>query len=452
MDRRNKMESMAMGRLITEMSIPMMLSLLIQSLYNIVDSAFISRLSEDALAATSFAYPVQMLMIAVGVGTAVGLNAVLSKALGAKKKDEANMIAATGAALSVISGIVFMVIGLLFSKSIAAVFASDGNIAEECGEYLWICMVFSIGNMVSMMYQRLMQATGRTVLSMVILICGAVTNIVLDPIMIFGQLGCPAMGVKGAAIATVIGQWVSMCVGFILQRFFNRDVKVSFRSFRFNAAYIKGIYRVGFPTIITQAMQSMMVTCVNAILQPFSTTAVAFFGVYYKLQSFLFMPMNGLGQADIPIIGYNYGAKNPDRIKKAMKLTYPAAAVIALIGTAAFMILPEQLLGIFAASDAMLKVGVPALRIIAPTFILASVTTISGYCASGLQDGITNMAGAVIRQFIPLIPCVWILAKTGGIGTVWYAFWISEIPAMIFGMLRIRSLMKKRVLTMENGG
>ena len=434
---------MPMGALVVNMSLPMMLSLLIQSLYNIVDSIFVAKLSEQALTATSLAYPIQMLMIAVGVGTAVGLNAVLSKSLGAKQEKESSQIATTGVLLSIFSGIFFMIIGLTLSGVLAHAFTSNEAIASQCQSYLFICTVFSIGNMISMMYQRLMQATGKTFLSMIILIAGAITNILLDPIMIFGLFGCPALGIKGAAIATVIGQWVSMIVGFILQECCNKDVSITLKDFHLRLHQVKAIYKIGFPTIITQAMQSMMVTCFNAILQPFSTTAVAFFGIYYKLQTFLFMPMNGLGQASIPIIGFNYGARNPGRIKEAMKILYPAAALISIAGSAIFCLIPSGLLGLFSASDQMLLVGIPALRIIAPTFLLASVTMITGYIASGLQDGLTNMFGAFLRQFCPLIPCAWFLAYRYGISSVWYAFWIAEICGLLFALRCLKKISGK---------
>ena len=245
-----------------------------------------------------------MLMIAVGVGTAVGVNALLSQTLGRKDYEEASRVAMTGLFLSVISAAVFTAAGLAGARSIARSFTEDAQIGQQCGEYLFICMVFCLGNLVCMVFQRLLQAAGRAVLSMVILISGAVTNLILDPVMIFGLLGCPAMGIRGAAYATVIGQWVSMFVGLYLNLNKNPDVRLGLKGFSLSGKLIMGIYRVGLPTIIMQAMNSMMVTAFNAILLPFSSTAVAFFGVYYKLQNFLFMPMNGLGQAAIPIVGF----------------------------------------------------------------------------------------------------------------------------------------------------
>lgn len=436
---------MPMGSLILNMSLPMMVSLLVQSLYNIVDSIFVARLSEQALTAASLAFPVQMLMIAVGVGTAVGLNAILSKTLGKKDFEEASKVAMTGIFLSVASAVVFMIAGLDLAGPVSTAFTDDPAIAGLCKDYLWICMVFCLGNMACMTFQRLLQSTGNTFLSMVTLICGAVTNIILDPIMIFGLFGCPSWGIRGAALATVIGQWVSMFVGLYLNMKKNPDVKLTFKGFSLQGNRILEIYRVGLPTIIMQALNSVMVTAFNAILLPFSSTAVAFFGVYYKLQNFLFMPMNGLGQALIPIVGYNYGAKNRNRILGAAKVVYPAALAIALAGTAVFSLLGAPLLGLFSASGSMLAMGVRALRIISVSFILASVTMITGYFASGLGDGVTNMLGALLRQFFPLIPCAWILAHLGGIDAVWYAIWISETVGAAYCAIRFKMLVRKKL-------
>lgn len=448
-EKKNKMETMEMRALVFNMSLPMMVSLLMQSLYNIVDSIFVARLSEQALTATSLAYPVQMLMIAVGVGTAVGVNALLSQTLGKKKYTEASQVAVTGIALSVISGAVFTVIGLIGADKIAQVLSSDAATARQCGDYLWICMVFCLGNMVCMVFQRLLQASGNTLLSMVILVAGAVTNIILDPIMIFGLLGFPALGVKGAAYATVLGQWVSMVAGLYLNIKKNPDVQLTVKGFSFQWRRILKIYRVGLPTIVMQAMTSFMVTAFNGILLPISSTAVAFFGAYYKLQNFLFMPLNGLGQAAIPIIGYNYGAKNKERILQAAKVTYSSAVVIALAGTAIFQLFGAGLLHLFSASSEMLSLGIPALRIISVSFAAASITMLTGYFASGLGDGMTNMIGAFLRQFFPLIPCAYLFSRIGEIGLVWYSIWLSEFFAVIFALLRLRFLINRKVSIME---
>lgn len=443
--RKNKMETMPMKTLILNMSLPMMISLLVQSLYNIVDSIFVAKLSEQALTATSLAFPIQMLMIAVGVGTAVGLNAILSKTLGKKDLEGASKVAMTGIVLSIMSAVVFMILGLCFARLIATLLTDDIVIAHLCGDYMWICMVFCLGNMACMVFQRLLQATGNSFLSMMVLVSGAIVNLVLDPVLIFGYLGFPALGIKGAAYATVLGQWISMFVGLYLNIKKNPDVQLHVKGFSLQRKEVLEIYRVGLPTMIMQALNSVMVTAFNAILLPFSATAVAFFGVYYKLQNFVFMPMNGLGQALIPIVGYNYGAKNRDRILEAVKIVYPVALVIALIGTIIFCLLSTQLLNLFSASDAMLTMGIPALRIISISFAFASMTMLTGYFASGLGDGLTNMLGAFLRQFFPLIPCAWVLAKFVGIGVVWYAIWISEGVAFFYSIMRYKQLTKKKL-------
>ncbi|MCI5650504.1 MAG: MATE family efflux transporter [Fusicatenibacter sp.] len=435
--KQNKMAVMPMGALVWNMSLPMMISLLVQSLYNIVDSIFVARLSEQALTATALAYPVQMLMIAVGVGTAVGLNAELSRTLGTGNKEEASRVAVTGILLEVISAAVFMILGFFGSNYLAHMFTSNAEIAEQCGSYLFICTVFCLGNFVCMSYQRLMQSSGKAFLSMTILVAGAVTNLILDPILIFGMLGGPALGIRGAAIATVIGQWVSMGTGFLLQKYCNAELHVTLKNYRMQAQRVRAIYKVGIPTIIMQALNSMMVTAFNAILLPFSSTAVAFFGVYYKLQNFLFMPLNGLGQASIPIVGYNFGAKNKERIREALKIIYPAAIVIAVAGTLIFRIFPGQLLGLFSAGDAMRAIGIPALRVISLSFPVAAVTMITGYFLSGLGDGVTNMVGSFLRQFVPLIPLAWLFAKVGQIEIVWYAIWVSELCGAAYAVFRL---------------
>lgn len=441
----NKMETMAMPALVLNMSLPIMVSLLVQSLYNIVDGIFVARLSEAALTATALAYPVQMLMIAVGVGTAVGLNAALSQTLGKKDLGEASRVAVTGLALSVLSAAVFTLAGL-FVPAIARGFTADAAIAGACGDYLRICMVFCLGNLLCMTFQRILQAAGNTLLSMAVLVCGAVTNVALDPIMIFGLLGCPALGIRGAAWATVIGQWASMLLGLYLCLRKNPDVRLTLRGLSLDLGRVRAIYQVGLPAIVTQGLNSVMVTAFNAILLPFSATAVAFFGVYCKLQSFLFMPMSGLGQALVPIVGYNYGAGRKDRVLHSARVAYPAAAVIALWGTTLFCLAGRPLLALFSAGGEMLALGVPALRLLSATFPLAAVTNITGYFASGLGDGVTNMAGSILRQFVPLLPCAWLLASAGGMEKVWYSFWISEGAAAAFVLIRFRRLRTKKGL------
>lgn len=447
--KKSKMADTPMGKLVISMSFPLMVSLLVQSLYNIVDSIFVSRLGEEALTATSLAFPVQMLMIAFSVGTSVGVNALLSRTLGAGNKEKATQIANTGMVLAIGASLVFAIAGIFFSKQLVGMFTQNDSTALLCQTYLSICMSFCIGNFVETMAQRFLQAAGLTHLSMCSLISGAVTNIILDPIMIFGYLGFPAMGIQGAAIATVIGQWVGAAVALILNRFCNPAVELHFQGFRMNWETVKGIYKVGLPNIITQAVGSLMVSSVNKILLPISSSAVAFFGVYYKLQSFLFMPMNGLGQAAIPIIGFSLGAKKPERIRSCLKCILPTAIGIALAGTVVFQLFPRQLLMLFSASEEMLAIGIPGLKTISCTFVLAAVTVIMGYSASGLGYGITSMVSALFRQMVLLIPSMWVLSRYGGIQAAWYAMWIAEAAAVIFAVLSLRRQIAKKVRPLE---
>lgn len=443
MEKENKMAVMPMPKLVVTMSLPLMLSLLIQSLYNIVDSVFVAKLSEDALTATSLVFPMQMLMIAVGVGTGVGVNAVLSKNIGAKNIDMVENTATTGLLLSLFSTAFFMLLGAVCTERFVHAFTEDETIAEYGVQYLSICMIFCVGSLVSTMFQRFLQSVGDTFYSMVSLLAGAVTNIVLDPIMIFGWGLFPAWGIRGAAIATVIGQCVSAVAAIWLNAVKNPTVKIKWKNYKMDKTVVAQIYKVGFPTIITQAIGSVMVAAVNAILMPFSSTAVAFFGVYYKLQNFLFMPMNGLGQAAIPIIGFSYGAKNFKRIREALRTTIPIGVGISLAATIVFMTLPSALLGLFSPSYDMLVIGVPALRIISVTFVLASVTMILGYSMAGLGNGMVNMFGTALRQLIIFVPLAYLFASCFGIEKVWYSVWISEGVAIVYAIWATRNMMQK---------
>lgn len=438
----NKMESMPIPKLLISMAIPLMFSLLVQSLYNIVDSMYVARLSEKALSATSLAYPVQILMIALGVGTAVGENALLSRLLGQKKQEEAGKCAVTGLILAVISSVLFILFGVIFSDKLAAAMTGDSEIAGMCAEYLWIVTVFSTGCLVEMMAQRFLQATGKTWLSMVSLVVGAVLNIILDPIMIFGLLGCPAMGIRGAAIATVIGQWTGAVTALLLNRHLNPEVRLIFKGFRMEKEMVAGIYKVGFPTIIMQAMGSVMTFGINAILS--GGTEIAFFGAYFKLQNFLFMPMNGLGQACLPIIGYNYGAGQKDRISETIKTSLKWGIIVGLAGTILFMAIPGPLLGLFKAGEEMLAIGVPAIRIICVTYAFTAVTTVLGLCASGLGNGVINMLGTGIRQVFLLLPCFYLMRRLWGLPIGWCAMWIAEIAAALIVIILFRKEIQEK--------
>lgn len=445
----NKMGWMAMPKLVMNMSLPLMFSLLIQSLYNIVDSIFVARLGQDALTATSLAFPIHLLMIAVAVGTSVGINSLLSKSVGAKNYELAGKVATTGVLLALMGTAVFMLLGFFCTDMFVRMFTQNAAIGQTCKEYLFICMLFCVGTFIGTMFQRFLQSVGNTFGSMMTLVAGAATNLILDPLLIFGLYGLPALGVKGAAIATVIGQWVSAVIAVLLNKLHNPLVQPKLKGFRLEKQILTEIYRVGLPTIITQALGSIMVSAVNAVLMPISGTAVAFFGVYYKLQSFLFMPMNGLGQAAIPIVGYNYGAGKKDRILQAFKTTLPIAASIALLATIVFFAIPDRLLSLFSANEEMLALGIPALRIISVTFVCASVTMILGYALSGLGNGVVNLFGAVLRQCVPLIPLVYLFARVAGISYVWFAFGISELAAVTFVSLSALRLLKQKGILLK---
>lgn len=442
--KQNKMAVMPMGRLIFSMSLPLMVSLLVQSLYNIVDGIFVARISEQALTATSLAMPFQLLMIAASVGTSVGLNALLSRLLGAGKYEEANKAATTGMLLGLLFTAFFIILGLTCADTFMSWFTDDPETAVLAGQYLTICMTFCLGIFVETIAQRLLQATGNAFLSMISLIVGAVTNIILDPVMIFGYFGCPAMGIRGAAIATVIGQWLGALTALLLHQFKNPEIRFVLHGYRLDMKTVAAIYQVGAPTILMQVMGSIMVSAINSILMPYSSTAVAFFGVYYKLQNFLLMPINGLGQAAIPIIGFNYGSRNGARIRQALRILLPCAILFALCCTVLFLLIPGQLLHLFSPSADMLALGIPALRIICLTFALSAATIVIGYSCSGLGNGIINMLGNALRQVLVFIPAAFLLIRTMGVGQVWYSLWISEASAALYaGFSMLREYRKK---------
>lgn len=452
MAKENKMGVMPIPKLVITMALPLMLSLLVQSLYNIVDGIFVARISEEAFTATSLAYPIQLLMVAVSVGTGVGVNAVVSRMVGAKRYEDANQVATTGLILSLIGTVVFMVFGAFFLKIYLGLCSGSENALAMCERYLRICTLFCLGVFLETLGQRLLQAVGNTFFSMISLIVGAVTNIILDPILIFG---CN-MGIEGAAVATVIGQWVGAAVALGLNAATNHEVKFAFKGYRMRKDIIGSIYKVGLPTILTQAMSAIMLFSMNSILgillpgfaadgSANSAPAIAFFGGYYKLQNFLYMPIMGLGQAAIPIVGFNFGAKNGNRIKQVLRTAIPVAVGIALVGTLLFEAIPGPLLRIFSASDAALVIGIPGLRIIAVTFVLGSVTTVLGYTCSGLGNGMVNMAGTALRQFIPMVPLAFLFGKLGGVGAVWYAMWVSEVLAVLLTALCTRREFQKKV-------
>lgn len=436
MEKQNRMGTAPMNRLVWSISFPLMISMLVQSLYNIVDGIFVAKISEDALTATSLAYPVQMLMIAVSVGTGVGINALLSQTLGKKDFEKVSNVAMNGLFAAVCGSLVFVILGFFAVPSFLSMYTDDAGILRDGISYLRICMIFSTGIFVAATGERCLQATGKTWLSMIAQSVGALCNIILDPIFIFGLCGVPALGVTGAAVATVVGQWAAGAVSLWLNRSRNPEVALFIRGFHPDGAILKAVFRVGLPTMVTQAIGSIMVVGMNGILCLFSSTAVAFFGVYYKLQNFLYMPINGLAQGLIPIVGYNYGGGDYGRVVSALKTALFGAVLLMLCGTAVFWLFPGQLLTLFDASADMMERGIPALRIISVVFVLTGITVTIGYYFSGLGNGVVNMVASLLRQLALLLPLAYLFSFRLGLDCTWYAFWVSELAACGFALWR----------------
>lgn len=437
------MGTMPVGKLLANMAIPMMISMLVQAFYNVVDSIFVAWVSEDALTAVSLAFPLQSLMIAVGSGTAVGMNAVLSRSLGEKKQDMVDRSAGTGIFLFLCSYVVFALIGAFVSKPFFLAQTTDAQIVQFGVNYTTVCLVFSFGIFGQFCFERLLQSTGRTGLAMVTQMIGAVINIVLDPIMIFGLFGCPAMGVKGAAVATVIGQIIAAIAAIIFNLKLNPEVRIRFACIRWDREVSPEIYRVGLPSIVMQSIGSVMTFGMNKILIVFSTTAAAVFGVYFKLQSFIFMPVFGLNNGMVPIISYNYGAAKADRVKKTVKLTIITAMCIMLAGTVIMELIPDTLLSFFDASEEMLAIGIPALRIIASHFFLAGFCIIAGSVCQAIGNPVYSLINSVCRQLVVLLPVAWLMAQTGVLNLVWLAFPIAELASLLLSSVFLSKTMKK---------
>jgi len=446
----NKMGVMPVGRLLASMAVPMMISMLVQAVYNVVDSIFVSRISENALNAVSLAFPLQHLMIAFGAGTALGMNTLVSRSLGAKNQDLANRAAGTGIFLFAVTYILFALIGFFGARAFYLAQTDVVEIVEYGVDYTSICLGFSFGIFVQFCFEKLLQSTGRATISMITQLIGAVTNIILDPILIFGYFGLPAMGVKGAAIATVAGQILAAVVAMIANFKINKELQISIKNIRWNTEIAREIYRVGLPSTIMQSIGSVMTFGMNKILIAFTTTATAVFGAYFKLQSFVFMPIFGLNSGMVPIISYNYGAGKPDRIKRTIFLSLSTAVSIMIVGLLIFELMPAALLSLFDASDYMLSIGVPALRIIGTTFLFAGFCIISGSVCQAIGNPMHSLITSVCRQLVVLLPSAWLLAKTGRLELVWLAFPIAEIVCAILSAIFLRKTLKSASASIEN--
>lgn len=439
----NKMGIMPVNKLLITMALPMIVSMLVQALYNIVDSIFVARISEDALTAVSLAFPVQNLMIAIASGTGVGMNALLSRSLGAKNHEAANDAAKNGIFLALCSSLIFLVFaftacGLFFrSQTDSAAIIGYGN------TYLRICSACSFGVYMQMTFERVLQATGRTLLTMFTQGLGAIINLILDPILIFGLFGAPELGIAGAAIATVTGQIIAACLAAFLNIKCNTDISLNPHGFRPNGKIIKQIYTVGIPSILMMSISSVMVYGMNRILIAFTSTATAVFGVYYKLQSFIFMPIFGLNNGMVPIIAYNYGACKPERITKTIRLAATYAEILMFIGLAAFQLIPVPLLGFFNASEDMIAIGVPALRALSWSYLFAGICIIFSSSFQALGNGVYSLMISIGRQLVVLLPAAYLLSLTGNVDFVWWSFPIAEIASLALSILFMRQINKK---------
>ena len=431
----NKMGVMPVNRLLITMSLPIMISMLIQALYNIVDSIFVAQISENALTAVSLAFPIQNLIIAVATGTGVGINAMLSKSLGEKDKKSVDLAASNGLFLALLSSIAFVILGVFGSRLFFLSQTRIPEIVDMGTTYLTICCVFSFGIFFQITYERLLQATGRTLLTMITQSTGAIINIILDPIMIFGLFGFPKMGIAGAAAATVIGQILAAILSVFINHYKNHEVTVRIRGFRPHGHTIKRIYSVGIPSIIMASISSVMTYGMNLILIRFTETATTVFGVYFKLQSFIFMPVFGLNNGLVPIISYNYGARRPKRINAAIKYSTIYATLLMLIGTAAFLLIPQTLLSMFNASQKLIEIGVPALRIISLSFLFAGFAIVCSSVFQAMGNGMLSLYVSVGRQLIVLLPAAFLLAQTGNLNAVWWSFPIAELVSLALSVL-----------------
>ncbi len=441
----NKMGTMPLGKLLINISLPMMISMLVQALYNIVDSIFVAKISENALTAVSLAFPIQNLMISTAVGTGVGINALLSMRLGQKDERGVSDSAMNGIFLYFITCIVFIILGIFIPRIYFESQTDNQEIIKYGVDYLSICMIVCVGLYGAILFERLLQSTGRTVLSMISQLAGAITNIIFDPLLIFGIWIFPELGIKGAALATVMGQIVGFGISLTLNILKNKEIKFKLKGFRPSIHVIGNIYKVGAPSILLGSIGSVLTYLINLILGTFSTTAIAVYGVYFKLQSFIFMPVFGLNNGIVPIVAYNYGAKKKDRITKAIKLCAIAAVGIMLVGLLAFEILPRQLLSWFNATDEMYAIGIPALRRIALHFPIAAVciTLISVFQALG--KGLMSMIVSFVRQIIVLLPAAYLLSLTGDVNNIWWAFIIAEGASLITSAIGMRIVYRKEI-------
>ena len=446
----NKMGTMPVKRLILNMSLPMIISMMVQALYNVVDSIFVARLSEEALTAVTLVFPMQNFIIALATGTGVGFNVLLSQGLGEKNYEKSDSAANAGVFLVLINTIIFVLIGLFGAVPFITSQTNDAAIQADAIIYLQIISFLSTGSFLQITGERLLQATGRTMLSMISQIVGAVANIILDPIMIFGLFGCPKLGVAGAAYATVIGQFIAAAVGLFLNVKYNKEIHLSIKQIlRPRMRIIKPIYFIAIPSILMVSIGSVMTYAMNIILIAFSTTAAAVFGVYFKLQSFFFLPVFGLNNGLIPVLSYNYGAMNKKRIDEALRFSLALAFGIMLAGTLLLEVIPGVLLDMFNAADDMKSMGIIALRTIAIHFPLAAIGIVLSSIFQAFAQSIYSLIISVMRQLVVLIPAAWLLAQTGDVNNVWWSFFVAEIISLLASIYFFKKVYNSTISPLE---
>jgi len=439
----NKMGYMPVGKLTMAMSWPAMLSMFIHSLYSIVDSIFVATISESALTAVTLVFPIQMIMVSLAVGTGVGVNSLIARRLGAHRFEEADSAASHGLRLSIVNWLLLGIFALFFAKAYIQLYTNTPYILQEGTLYLQIVTGFSLFLFLQINTEKVLQATGNMIFPMLCSLTGALINIIGDALLIFGLAGFPKMGLVGAAIATIVGQIVAMSLGFFLLFAFKHDVKVKLKGFHWSKAIVRDIYLVGLPAIIMQAIGSVMLFIINWILAGYSETAVAVMGAYFRLQSFIFMPLFGLSQGAMPIIGYNFGARNRERLMHSYFFSLKAGIIITFIGMVIFLAFPRELLGIFSASQGMLEIGVPALRIISIVFIPAAFGIISGTLFQATGHGVISLGQSLIRQLVGIVPLAYLLIYLYGLSAIWWAWPLAEILSVIYTLIFMRRVYKK---------
>lgn len=448
----NKMGTMPMGKLIFSMSLPAMFSMIINALYNIVNSIFVGMIGESALTAVTLIFPVQILMISLGIGTGIGLNSLIARRLGEQKREEASYAASHGIFLSLFNWVLFALFGLFLAKTFVLAFSTDELITRDATAYCTIVTVFSLFSFVQMNTEKILQATGNTILPMISGLTGAICNVILDPILIFGLLGAPKMGVVGAAVGTVISQCIAMILGLIFLLGKKHEVTIQLKKFKLSGQVLKNIYSVGFPSILMQSIGSIMIFGLNGILISFSNAAVAVLGIYFRLQSLIFMPVFGLSQGAMPIFGYNYGAKKKERLIQGFKITLVTAICIMAMGVILFQTIPGPLLKLFNASDDMLHIGIRALRTISLCFVFSAIGIICSTLFQATGHGILSLYVSLLRQLVLILPLAWLLAKFSGLDAVWFSFPMAEIFSLTATVLFFRYIYGKEIKHLGEAG